>query len=170
MCVAFIKSKFDQNVSRKKSSPKNEALDRQDIKLCVTLCRDFKSGKRDFKSGQRLQIEAGITNRCRTTRTDGIVGIFFLFKNLLTINQCVLGAKLGSSNLALILTILIVFARRLKLVHLFARENKFFIAIRKIFIKYFGQFFPLVMRRNDNRVHPFRSFIIIFLVVKGMKL
>ena len=37
MRVAFIKSKVDRNVSRKKNLPKNEAFDRQDnTKACVT--------------------------------------------------------------------------------------------------------------------------------------
>lgn len=44
------------------------------------------------------------------SRTGGIVGIVFLFKNLLTIDQYVLAAKFKSSNLALILAMLSVLA------------------------------------------------------------
>ena len=35
--MAFIKSKVDRSVSRKKSLPKNEAFDSQDTKPCVTV-------------------------------------------------------------------------------------------------------------------------------------
>ena len=37
MCVAFIKSKVDQNVSKKKSLVKNEAFDSQHTKPFVTV-------------------------------------------------------------------------------------------------------------------------------------
>ena len=37
MWVAFIKSKVEWNISRKKSMPKNEAFDSQDTKPYVTV-------------------------------------------------------------------------------------------------------------------------------------
>ena len=100
--MAFIESKVNRNVSRKKSLPKNEFHQIRITKSKVIHIqipvpkwekrkkwekifwvirglqteargitnrdsfRDFKSGQKDYKSGQGFQIGPEIANRCRT--------------------------------------------------------------------------------------------------------